>query len=291
MENTEFIKIFTETATKKPFTLSQNTIESYLTQINLFLNYCNKNIAEVTKKDIKSWLLSLGEISDTTYNVKLSAIRTLYKLLAYHPMTEDLITIDPTFGLIGVRQVKQEEREPLNKDEQDELLYNCKNIREKAIITLMIKTGVRVNELINIKLSDYINMQDNKIELKVNKGSKQGEYIYITDELKSVIDQYLKVRKNGCDKLFVSNQGTEMNGEVMSRTLKTIARKSGKFDSAKINNLCNHVLRHTTATNLLNNGVPIEVCADILHHSGLSTIKRYAVNNENRLRQAMEVAI
>jgi len=80
MNNTEFIKIFTETATKKPFSLSQNTIESYLTQINLFLNYCNKNIAEVTKKDIKSWLLSLGNICDTTYNVKLSAIRTLYKL-------------------------------------------------------------------------------------------------------------------------------------------------------------------------------------------------------------------
>jgi len=291
MNNTEFIKIFTETATKKPFSLSQNTIESYLTQINLFLNYCNKNIVDVTKKDIKSWLLSLREISDTTYNVKLSAIRTLYKILAYHPMTEDLITVDPTFGLIGIRQVKQEEREPLSKDEQTGLLHNCKNIREKAIITLMIRTGIRVNELINIKLSDYLNMQDDKIELKVNKGSKQNEYIYMTDELKEVINQYLKVRKNGCNKLFVSNRGTEMNSEVMSRTLKVIAKRSGQFDGAKINNLCNHALRHTSATNMLNSGVPIEVCADILHHSGLSTIKRYAVNNENRLREAMEVAI
>ena len=120
----------------------------------------------------------------------------------------------------------------------------------------MIKTGLRVNELINIKLSDYLNMQDDKIELKVNKGSKQGEYIYMTDELKDVINQYLKVRKNGCDKLFVSNRGTNMDAEVMSRTLKVIAKRSGKFDSVKISNLCNHALRHTTATNLLNNGVP-----------------------------------
>ena len=291
MDNEQFIKIFTETAVKKPFSLSNNTIESYLTHINLFLNYCNSNIADVTKKDVRAWLLSLGEVSDTTYNVKLTSIRKLYQILAYHPLTEDLINFDPTFGCVNIRQVKQEEKFPLTKEEQFILLNNCKNVREKAIITLMIKTGLRVNELINLKYNDYINMQENKMELKVNKGSKQGEYIYFTEDMKNIINKYLKVRKEGSDALFVSNQGTPMNGEVMSRTLKVIARRSGKIDASRFEKLSNHTLRHSCATNLLNSGVPIEVCADILHHSGLSTIKRYAENKEDRLREAMEVAM
>ena len=139
---------------KKPFKLSDKSIRDYSIIIDYVIKFLeDKSILQWSKKDIKSFLLSLS-VSDATYNKYLSAIRCLFKILAYHPKTEDLIMGDPTFGLASVQNVKTKKKLPLTIEEQSLMLDNCKNARDCALLTTMLSTGLRIHELINLKLSD-----------------------------------------------------------------------------------------------------------------------------------------
>lgn len=286
MTNQELLKIFKDTASKKPYSLSDNTIKTYLANIEYLIDFTNKNICETTNKDIRRYLLSIS-VSDGTYNLRINAFKALYEILKYHPDTEDLIIDNPTNGLNLVKINDKKKKIPLTKDEQVIIIRNCKNIRDKAIMTTLISTGLRIHELINITLEQYRNRGKNgEIYLEVNKGSYEDEYVYINENTSKVIDEYLKIRKNDCKYLFVSNGGKQMDRTCISRTLKTIARRSGEFTEDRIIQLSNHLLRHTKATNMVEDGVAIDVIARTLRHHGLGVVMSYVNTSEERLVEA-----
>lgn len=292
MTNTELVKVFEQTIKQKPFSLSDNTTKSYLYHIGKLIDFVdNKPISEITTKDIKKYLFDISSngASDTTYNLSLAAFKCLYKALGYNPLTEDDFTTNPALNIVSVRNVKQEKKTPLNEMEKQTLLRNCKNERQFAILTTYLNTGLRVHELVNLTLEQYQNRDKNgRIKLTVNKGSYDDEYIYINEQTEAAINEYLLTRKQcDCPYLFVSNYGNKMTPSCISKTLKNIARWSGKFTEERISQISNHLMRHTMATDLVNENVPIDVVAMVLRHHGLGTVMTYAKTDESRVLEAV----
>ncbi|MEG1354050.1 MAG: tyrosine-type recombinase/integrase, partial [Malacoplasma sp.] len=147
-------------------------------------------------------------------------------------------------------------------------------------------SGLRVSELISLTLEQYLNRTKDNAIIIIGKGNKEA-YIALSDDTVKMIDEYVKTRKSGCDKLFVSNQGTKMDRISLSRTLKVIAHKTGLFTEDEISNLHNHSLRHFTATNLSENGVPIEVIQEVLRHSNIATTRGYIDVRKERITDAI----
>lgn len=287
MTNENLIQIWYNDITKQPFKKSEKTRDEYLKGIRYFLDYVeNKNIAEITQRDVKMYMQSLN-VSDSTYNNRLASISSLYKILAYNPSTEDLVTFNPTRDVFRVT-VKNKEKTPLTKDEEKALLQNCKNKRDYAILLLMLSNGLRIDELINLKLEQYVNRdEDNGIKLVHTKRSKI-RMTYLNDNVIRAIDDYLTVRKDGCDFLFVSNSGeTPLLRTSLTRTFKNIARRSNMFSEERIGQIAPHLMRCTCASALAENDVPVQVIQKILGHSDISCTMKYVKTSNDSVRNAM----
>ena len=216
----------------------------------------------------------------------LSGISSLYKILGYDVRTENIIKNNPTYGVIRVT-VKNKEKVPLTQEEERALLQNCKNDRDYAILLMLLSTGIRINELINITLEQYNNRDEyNGIKLVVTKRSKIRS-IYLNDKVIAAIEKYLKIRKDGADTLFTSNSGEIMSRTSISRTFKCIATRSGCFTNDRISQIAPHLMRCTCATNMADGGVPVQIVQKMLGHTNLNTTMRYVKVNNDSLKDVM----
>ena len=269
MTNEELLNVFKTNANKRPFQLADGTIEMYLKNINYFLESIgNKNILEITRKDVKQYMLAL-QTSDSTYNQRLASIRTLYKVLAY--ILDDENIIDVTFGLVAISKVEHEHKIPLTELERKLILKHCKNDRDYAIVLTLLSSGIRISELIGLTLDDYNNRDENgKITLTITKGSKVRN-IWLNEDVCKAIDKYLTKRKI-CDynNLFISNGGTPMLQSSCARTMKILAKRAG-LDDDRIDKICCHTMRSSYASNLADKGVSIQKIATAMGHSNIQT--------------------
>ena len=269
MTNEELLNVFKTNANKRPFQLADGTIEMYLKNINYFLESIgNKNILEITRKDVKQYMLAL-QTSDSTYNQRLASIRTLYKVLAY--ILDDENIIDVTFGLVAISKVEHEHKIPLTELERKLILKHCKNDRDYAIVLTLLSSGIRISELIGLTLDDYNNRDENgKITLTITKGSKVRN-IWLNEDVCRAIDKYLTTRKI-CDynNLFISNGGTPMLQSSCARTMKILAKRAG-LDDDRIDKICCHTMRSSYASNLADKGVSIQKIATAMGHSNIQT--------------------
>ena len=269
MTNEELLNVFKTNANKRPFQLADGTIEMYLKNINYFLESIdNKNILEITRKDVKQYMLAL-QTSDSTYNQRLASIRTLYKVLAY--ILDDENIIDVTFGLVAISKVEHEHKVPLTELERKLILKHCKNDRDYAIVLTLLSSGIRISELIGLTLDDYNNRDENgKITLTITKGSKVRN-IWLNEDVCRAIDKYLTTRKI-CDynNLFISNGGTPMLQSSCARTMKILAKRAG-LDNDRIDKICCHTMRSSYASNLADKGVSIQKIATAMGHSNIQT--------------------
>ena len=283
--NEELLEMFTTNAKNRPFKLSDNTVDMYNKHIGYFLSYIgNKNILTITRKDVKGYMLSL-KVSDSTYNLSLSAIRTLYKILAY--LLDDEDVIDVTFGLVSIRDAKTVHKIPLNEVEKSLMFKYCKNSRDYAIMLTLLSSGLRIHELISLTLNDYANRdEDGKIHLTITKGSKERD-IWLNQNVCDAIDKYLLTRKDtNCDNLFISNGGVPMDRSCCSRTLKTIARRAG-LSEERVCKISNHCTRATKATDMANDGYDIQTIATVLGHSNIqTTFNSYIKMDESKIMRA-----
>lgn len=291
MTNTELLNLFEKTALGKPFNLSANTVDRYLYYINQLVAVSKKEIVDIKKADIKMYLMGLDS-SDSYYNANFSAFRTLYKVLSYHPLTEETFGVDQTFGIMRIKGAKAEKEQIfLTSYQQSMLIKYAKNPRTKAILMMYLSTGLRAMELIGLTLNQYINrdVEDgNRIDLTITKGS-YARSIYLAQDVVDAINDYLLVRKDSVDdNLFISDQGHKMDRSCISRTIKTVARKSGAFKDDEIERIANHTCRRSYSTTMLNEkNVPIDVVAKSLGHHGLGSVVKYARTSEEKVKVAM----
>lgn len=268
---------------------SEGTIKEYLKHINEYFSFLDNNgidYKEVKPKDIKLFRNENLNLSTSSKNGKVSAVNSFYTFLV-----DDMEMMDynPCSSVKSLKIKDRAEKVPLTKIQIHWLINACKNDRDRAIITMLVNTGLRISELINVTLKDYEYAKSHDGELSIlGKGNKL-RIVYLNDKVFEMVDKYLLVRKESeYDNLFISNGCIPMDRSCISRTLKTTAKRSGHFNDDEISRIHNHLLRHSHFTNLSDNGIPLEVISELAGHSNVNTSKIYVHVSKNRAKEAVQ---
>ncbi len=258
---------------------SENTVESYKRDLNDFDNYFKKEIKKINHEDIKKYIQNLGKnLEAKTISRHISSLKSFYK---YLKLTNQI----KTSPLANINNPKTQRKLPniLTEDEVNDLLdINLKtdfDFRNKAMLELMYSSGLRVSELINLKVND-IDIQNEVVRI-FGKGSKERIIPldeYATEALNNYInDHRFNLFKHGENNyLFLNNHGNQMTRQGFFKILKKIAlEKNIKKDFSP------HTLRHSFATHLLKHGADLRSIQELLGHSDISSTQIYThISNE-----------
>lgn len=263
---------------------SINTINTYITNISSFSEFVNKNFKNVEEEDIKKYLIHLNKnnISEKSVANKISSLKSFYKYLII-----EKITSKSPLDKIELPKIKKTLPKALSIEEVNILLNISLNdkfdYRNKAMIELLYATGLRVSELVNLKLNN-INFDQEYLKT-MGKGSKErivpiGEYAMYY--LKYYIDNYRNdfLRDKESEYIFLSNQSKKMTRQTFFLLLKKIAKKEGikTYFSP-------HTLRHSFATHLLRYGADLRSIQELLGHSSISTTQIYTHVEKEKVKE------
>lgn len=273
---------------------SNHTVVAYQNDLQQFSDYLNKiyelNLAsQVRHTQIRSWLVSLMEnkIESRSINRKISTLKSYFKFL----MKIGSLEKDP---MKKVQAPKTSKRLPVFVEEKNiqdfisSFQYNDEydGIRDKTILILFYSTGMRLNELVNLKISD-IDFYNQSLKV-LGKGNKE-RLIPFGRELNELLKEYLKMRKKNfnteTEMLLLTDKGENIYHRLVYRIinqqlqeLTTIEKKSP------------HVLRHSFATHMLNHGADINAIKEILGHANLSATQVYTHNTIDKLKNIYKQA-
>lgn len=259
--------------------MSDKTIKDYTSNVTKMLNFINKSDEDITYTDLLNWLASINHLSSATVQQRIVSVRRYFSVLK----KLGLIDNNPAEELESIK-VNNKQKVVLSNTEMRALIDSAKNIRDKAIISLLSHSAMRVGELINLKVSDI----ENDAFVIHGKGDKE-RVVYLDDETKRYIHAYLDVRKNGCNNLFVGNQGNPMNEQCISDMLKVTARRTGIINNP--DRVAPHLLRASRATALDEAGVSVSVIKEVLGHASIQTTAIYLKTNPARVSSAMALGI
>lgn len=261
---------------------SEGTIREYTKAVNNCLKYVNKPESEIKAIDLEMWQSSMDNLSSASVAQRTSAVREYFKFL----YRNEFIQRNPA-EFLEAPAIKNREQSALTGEQVRAMVNAATNERNKAIIMMLAQTGLRIHELLNITLEQYESRSNNILVIR-GKGDKD-RLIGLSDETIKLIDSYItNERKNGCEYLFVGNQGNKMDGKNTSAMLKVAARKAGIENWEELH-ISNHTMRRTFATMMSEADVPIEVISKAMGHSGIQITSRYVKRTEQRAINAMSV--
>lgn len=264
---------------------SENTIKAYNNDLKKFKNFIkNKTINNIDENSIKDYLKYLNKENNDTKTIShnISTLRSFYKFL----LIEKKVNKNP-MEYIELPKTKKSLPKTLSIEEIDKLLdinlTDAFSFRNKAMLELMYSSGLRVSELINVKIHD-IDVSNCIIRI-MGKGSKErivplGDYAikYIELYLKEYREKLIKRELN--DYLFLNNHGNKMTRQGFFKILKQIAKeKNIKTEFSP------HTLRHSFATHLLNGGADLRSIQEMLGHSDISTTQIYTHVSKEKLKE------
>lgn len=267
---------------------SEYTIENYCSDIIQYLDYLASegiNFKKIEYSDLRFYLMYLKEEkneNNSSIDRKLSALRGFYRFLATEKITDN-----NAFSL--VTGLKKEKKLPryFEYNELEELfkvpdLRTALGQRDRLILEMLYATGLRVGELVSVKVSD-IDL-GSRVILVVGKGNKErrvtyGDYCH--DALKLYLsDGYLKLNKTGSDYLFLNNNGEVITERGIRYVLDQVIKKTSLNKS-----ISPHVLRHSFATHLLNEGCDLLTVQKLLGHESISATQIYTHVTTERLKE------
>ena len=270
--------------------LSQNTIVSYsndLDQFHCFLNEhfnITSQISEVSFHIIRSWVANLFEngVQPRSINRKISTLKTFFKYLE----REELIEVNPMLKIVGPKTskglplfVKENEIKLLLEEVVFESGFIGK--RDKLIIEIFYLTGMRLTELINIKITD-IDFHNKSIKV-IGKRNKE-RIIPLSNSIINSIELFIS-EFDLKDFLITNSKGNKVYSKLVYRVVRKYLSKI-----TSINKKSPHILRHTFATHMLNNGADINAIKDLLGHSNLNATQVYTHNTVEKLKSIYKQA-
>ncbi|MFA7274663.1 MAG: tyrosine-type recombinase/integrase [Crocinitomicaceae bacterium] len=256
---------------------SEHTLIAYRNDIQQFIDFQNlmdQDFAEVHFRDIRSWVMDLNEktISNRSINRKISSLRALYKWLK----KEKIVVENP---LAKIKGPKTEKRLPHFAKQSEMSLTKAllvsdefENFRDQVIFEVFYQTGIRLSELIHLRDNQ---VQNGYIRV-IGKRNKERQ-IPISIDLFQLIEKYKTNRENiqrQNEFLFVLKNGNKLYPKLVYRKINSYLGKATSLDKRSP-----HVLRHTFATHMLNNGAGLETLKELLGHANLAATQVYTHNS------------
>lgn len=273
--------------------LSQNTIEAYIRDIKKLIEYIEElpgetsllNITHEQIKDFLEWINKKG-ISARSQARIISGIKGFYRYL----VLESTITSDPT-ELIETPKIGRKLPETLSVDEINRLIQaidmsSAGGTRNKAMIETLYGCGLRVSELINLKLSD-LHFREGFIKI-TGKGNKErlvpvGSVAIKAIELYAAhVRNHLPIQKKDEDTLFLNRRGKKLSRVMVFIIIKDLAERCGIRKK-----ISPHTLRHSFATHLVEGGADLRAVQEMLGHESITTTEIYTHLDREYLRDAI----
>lgn len=272
---------------------SHNTINAYYKDLKDFENFSkskfdNINIEDSNYSIIRSWIVELvnSGVSNRTVNRKVSSLKSFFNFL----IKTDSIESSPLEGHIPLKQ-KKKIQVPFSKEEISSLLDSdyfpdsYKGLLQKTIISFFYFTGVRRVELIELKESN-LDLKSGVIKV-LGKRNKE-RVIPLLPKIKNLLEEYISERNNIITKpeddlVFLSNKGFKLSEKYVYRTVseyfKLVSSKTKKAP---------HVLRHSFATHLINEGADINSVKELLGHASLSATQIYSHTSMEKIKEVFQ---
>jgi integrase/recombinase XerD len=268
--------------------LSQNSLEAYRRDLGRLVAWAEKQgkpVEELARGDLRSWIaeLSRSGLSPSTVSRAVSAARGLFRFLMLdghiksHP-AEDLST--PQKGSHLPRFLTEEEMDRLLKVPDIE---TAEGLRDRAMLELMYATGLRVSELVSVKLAD-LDLDAGLINCH-GKGSKERR-VPLGKSATHWLERYIAIRaragKGTSPRLFVNSAGGPLTRQVAWAMIKRYAAR------CSLSNISPHTLRHSFATHLLQRGADSRSVQALLGHSDISTTQIYTHITDRHMRETYD---
>ncbi len=264
---------------------SKETIKSYLNEIHKYSDYFSKKhikMENITRNDILEYInfLYKEKLSVRSINHNVSVVKSFYKFIVIN----NNLTSDP-MEYIETAKMHKYLPKVLSYDEVKSLLdvdlVDKYSYRNKAMLELMYATGLRVSELVNLKVNDID--FDSCLLKTMGKGSKErivpiGDYA-LAYVIKYINDYRHELLKTNTDYLFLNNLGKKLSRQSFYNIIEALAIKKGIKTE-----ISPHTLRHSFATHLLDRGADIVSIQEMLGHSSLSTTQIYTHISNQKIK-------
>ena len=243
------------------------TVRNYSFFVEKFLKSVNKEkVEELNEDDVKAYL---GEMFDTksknTIMLAAAALKFFYVEI-----------LEKEFGKIKMPKKEKRLPEVLTKEEVRKIIDNTDNVKSRLIISLLYSSGLRVSEIVNLKVED-LNFNENTGWVRQGKGNKDRLFA-ISGNLGQELQEYLETRGKGNKYIFSKEKA------LTTRNIQKIIK--GTRERAEISKrVTPHTLRHSFATHLLEDGVDIRLIQSLLGHASLSTTQVYTHISSEQIKK------
>ena len=274
--------------------LSDHSVEAYLHDVTKLTQYLQvvsqeKNAGSLTLKDLQAFVKWIGELGmgATTQARIISGIRSFYKYL----LTEQLITIDPS-TLLEAPKTRRKLPDTLSFEEIEQLigaidLSSPEGTRNKAILETMYSCGLRVSELVGLKISClYLDIGFIRV---IGKGDKERLVPIGSDAIKCIkiykdrVRSHQSVSEKNQDILFLNRRGNALSRVMIFYIIKSLATAAG---ITKV--ISPHTFRHSFATHLVEGGADLRAVQEMLGHESITTTEIYTHLNRDFLRDTLQ---
>ena len=256
---------------------SNRTLNYYKDNINKMFDAVNLPVNEITTEILRNYLADYKSNSSAGMVTIDNMRRTLSSFFAWLE-NEDYIVKSPVRRIHKVKTTRKV-KETLTDENLEKLRDTCSNVRDLAILELLISTGMRVGEITRLNISD-MNFQERSC-IVLGKGNIERE-VYFSAKSKMYIKKYLETRTDDNEALFVSL--IKPYNRLGISGIEILIRNLGK--EANINKVHPHKFRRTMATMAIDKGMPIEQVQKLLGHIKIDTTMEYAMVSQNNVKNS-----
>ncbi|WOV88043.1 tyrosine-type recombinase/integrase [Sporosarcina oncorhynchi] len=243
---------------------SPETVRAYNIALTQFFSWCEKNYGAVKTKDIRDWMSYLTDdgLKPRSVELKLTAVKSFYN----YCMEENILEKNPAQR---VRTPKKEDSLPYYLDKRQLALFQellKDNLRDRAILETLYATGVRISELLNIRLED-IKWDTRQIWIRKGKGNKE-RFVLFTHDCAERLKPYLDQRSFNSEYLFSNNRGEPLSRDLVELLFREYSAILGF-------RVTPHTMRHTFAAHLAEKGMTFTYIQELLGHANINSTRIY----------------